>query len=61
MPREKCKWLKPRGERTDVEHWGGPVRTSDEDPVMGSEQRDRVRWLIHRATGNGMKRWTQQR
>ena len=44
MPREKCKWLKPRGERTDVEHWGGPVRTSDEDPVMGSEQRDRVRW-----------------
>jgi hypothetical protein len=43
MSREKHKWLKPRGESTDVEHWGGPIRTSDEGPVMGLEQRDRVR------------------
>src|SRR5450759_5973827 len=60
MPREKHKWLKPRGERTDVEHWGGPIRKSDEGPVMGPEQRDRVRWLHQRATGNGMKRCMQQ-
>ena len=45
MQREKHKWLKPRGESTDVEHWGGSIRTSDEDSVMESEQRDRVRWL----------------
>ena len=44
-----------------MEHWGGPIRTSDEDPVMGPEQRGRVRWLHQRATGNGMKRWMQQR
>jgi hypothetical protein len=60
MVREKHKWLKPRGERTEVEHWGGPIRKSDEGPVMGPEQRDRVRWLHQRATGNGMKRCMQQ-
>ena len=60
MPGEKCKWLKPGGERTDVEHWDGPIRMRDEGPVMGPEQRGQVRWLIHRATGNGMKRWKQK-
>ena len=43
MPREKHKRPKPRGESTDAEHWGGPTRSSDEGPVMGLEQRDRVR------------------
>ena len=60
MLREKRKWLKPRGERTEVEHWGGPIGKSDEGPVMGLEQSDRVRWLHYRATGNGMKRCVQQ-
>ena len=48
MPREKHKWLKPRGESTEAEHWGGPTRTSDEGPVMGLEQRGRVRRLHYR-------------
>jgi len=39
-----------------VEHWDGPIRTSDKGFVMGPEQRGRVRWLIQHATGNGMKR-----
>ena len=43
MAREKHKRRKPRGESTDAERWGGPVRRSDEGPVMGLEQRDRVR------------------
>ena len=43
MLREKLKWLKPRGESTEAEHWGGPTRMSDEGPVMGLEQRRRVR------------------
>jgi len=30
MLREKFKRPKPRGERTDAEHWGGPIRMSDE-------------------------------
>jgi hypothetical protein len=30
MSREKRKWQKPRGERTDAEHWGGPTRRSEE-------------------------------
>ena len=30
MPREKLKWHKPQGERTDAEHWDGPSCTSDE-------------------------------
>ena len=30
MPREKPKRRKPRGESTDAEHWGGPIRISDE-------------------------------
>ena len=30
MPREKPKRRKPRGESTDAEHWGGPIRSSDE-------------------------------
>ena len=30
MRREKPKRRKPRGERTDAEHWGGPTRKSDD-------------------------------
>src|SRR3954451_2800370 len=48
MRREKCERLKPRGESTNAEHWGGPTRTSDEGPVMGLEQRGRVRRLHER-------------
>ena len=43
MAREKRKRRKPRGESTDAEHWDGPISKSDEGPVMGLEQRDRVR------------------
>ena len=39
----KPKWPKPRGESTEAEHWDGPTRKSDEGPVMGLEQRGRVR------------------
>ena len=28
MAREKLKRRKPRGESTDAEHWGGPIRNS---------------------------------
>lgn len=30
MLREKHKRRKPRGERTDAEHWGGPICSSCE-------------------------------
>ena len=30
MLRKKPKRRKPRGERTDAEHWGGPTRKSEE-------------------------------
>jgi len=43
MIREKLKRLQPLGESTEAEHWGGPTRSSDEGPVMGLEQRGRVR------------------
>ena len=43
MLREKPKRPKPRGESTEAEHWDGPTRTSEEGPVMGLEQRGRVR------------------
>jgi hypothetical protein len=43
MLREKPKRPKPRGKSTKAEHWGGPTRMSDEGPVMGLEQRGRVR------------------
>ena len=43
MAREKLKRGQP-GESTEAEHWGGPIRMSDEGTVMGPEQRDRVRW-----------------
>jgi hypothetical protein len=43
MPREKLKRRTPRGEITDARDWGGPIRKSVEGPVMGSEQRGRVR------------------
>src|SRR4029077_14331945 len=42
MAREKHKRRKPRGESNEAEHWGGPIRISDEGPVMGLERRDRV-------------------
>jgi hypothetical protein len=48
MPREKPKRPEPRGESTEAEHWGGPTRRSDEGPVMGLEQRGRVRLWHHR-------------
>src|SRR6516225_11496152 len=48
MSRERLKRPKPRGESTDAEHWGGPTRTSDEGPVIGLEQRGRVRRLHER-------------
>ncbi len=44
MPREKHKRRKPRGESTDAGDWDGPTCKSDEGPVMGLEQRGRVRW-----------------
>jgi hypothetical protein len=43
MRREKLKRSKPQGESTDTEDWDGPSRRSVEDPVMGSEQRGRIR------------------
>jgi hypothetical protein len=43
MLREKSKRLKLRGESTKAEHWGGPTRMSVEGPVIGLEQRGRVR------------------
>jgi len=48
MLREKPKRPKPRGESTEAEHWDGPTRRSDESPVMGLEQRGRVRLWHHR-------------
>lgn len=45
MLREKYKWVNPRGESTDAEHWGGPARTSDEGCVMRLEQRGWVKSL----------------
>jgi len=48
MQREKRKRPKPRGKSTDAEHWGGPTRTSEEGPVIGLEQRGRVRRLHER-------------
>ena len=48
MSREKSKQPKLRGESTEAEYWGGPTRMSDEGPVMGLEQRGRVRRLHHR-------------
>jgi hypothetical protein len=54
MPREKLKRPKPRGESTEARAWGGPIRTSVEGPVIGPEQRDRVRSRIDVTTGNRM-------
>ena len=36
------------------EHWGGPIRISDEGPVMGLERRDRVRQSY------GRNNWKQE-
>ena len=54
MAREKRKRRKPRGESTDAEHWDGPISKSDEGPVMGLEQRDRVR------RSYGRNNWKQE-
>src|SRR5215469_16721433 len=57
MSREKSKQPKLRGESTEAEHWGGPTHRSDEGPVMGLEQRGRVRQLhrcITETTGDRM-------
>ena len=43
MLREKRKGKQPRGESTDAMVWDGPVCMSEEGPVMGLEQRGRVR------------------
>jgi hypothetical protein len=48
MLREKLKRPKPCGESTEAEDWDGPTRRSDEGPVMGLEQRGRVRLWHHR-------------
>ena len=45
MLREKHKWLNPRGESTDAEHWDRPTRTSEEGCVMRLEQRGWVKPL----------------
>jgi hypothetical protein len=39
MLREKHKWRPHECESTDVEHRGGVARSSEEEPVMGFEQR----------------------
>jgi hypothetical protein len=44
MLREKIKRPKPQDERTDAEHWGGLIRSSDEGSVMGLERRGQVKW-----------------
>jgi hypothetical protein len=46
MPREKLKRPKLRGESTGARAWGGPTRTSVEGPVIGPEQRGRVRTAL---------------
>ena len=40
MPRENRKWRPHKRESTDEEHRGGPLRSSDEGPVMGPERRE---------------------
>jgi hypothetical protein len=55
MRREKSKRQNPRGESTDAGVWGGPIRTSVDGPVMGSEQRDRGQVVVFlEPTGNRM-------
>jgi hypothetical protein len=46
MLREKLKRPKLRGESTEARAWGGPTRTSVEGPVIGLEQRGRVRTVV---------------
>jgi hypothetical protein len=43
MLREKPKRAKTARQEYRAEHWGGPTRMSEEGPVMGLEQRGRVR------------------
>src|SRR5271165_6264733 len=55
MAREKHKRRKPRGESTDAGDWDGSTRSSVEGPVMGLEQRGRVRWSCSaKTTGDRM-------
>ena len=51
MAREKHKRRKPRGESTDAERWGGPVRRSEEGPVMLRHEC----WRVRLATRNYAK------
>jgi hypothetical protein len=41
------------GESTDARHRGGPTRSSDEGPVMGSERRSRAGQVTHQSTQLG--------
>ncbi len=43
MPRETLKRPKPRGQSTDAKVWDGPTCMSAEGPVIGPEQRGRIR------------------
>ena len=56
MPREEHKWQKPRGKRTDAEHWGGPTRRSDEGWECGRSKGVGSSGCIRRSTGNRRKR-----
>lgn len=53
MSREKRKWQKPRGERTDAEHWGGPTPRSEEGGQAAGAKGlgQAVAWVAQRATG----------
>ena len=42
-----------RGESTDARHRGGPARSSDEGPVMGSEPRGWAGQVTHQSTLRG--------
>src|SRR3954454_16859575 len=42
------------GQSTDAGHRGGPVRSSDEGPVMGLERRDRAVHGQHEVTRAGV-------
>jgi hypothetical protein len=49
-----------KGLSTDARHRDGAVRSSDEGPVMGSEQRGRAGQVILRSTLLGRSRWSNQ-
>ncbi len=45
-----------QGQSTDAGHRGGPVRSSDEGPVMGPEPRGRTGRVVRRPTRQGRSR-----